>query len=130
MTGFSAGANSEQGFSLIYRLGLKPMFLFSGAFFPITNLAEPLEWIARSTPLWHVDELPRMCTLGTWDAGYVVHVAYLGALALHGQPFGFTREMLRAMREYDHYLQSDEDRELAERGFDNIEALLPPEAGS
>ena len=82
--GFSAGAKSEQGFALIYRLGLMPMFLFSGAFFPITNLAEPLEWIARVTPLWHGVELARMSSLGTWDASAVVHVAYLGALAAAG----------------------------------------------
>jgi lipooligosaccharide transport system permease protein len=82
--GFSAGARSEQGFALIYRLGLMPMFLFSGAFFPIANLAEPLEWVARITPLWHGVELARMSSLGSWDAGAVVHVAYLGALAAAG----------------------------------------------
>jgi lipooligosaccharide transport system permease protein len=78
--GFSAGAKSEQGFALIYRLGLMPMFLFSGAFFPITNLAEPLEWLARTTPLWHGVELARMSSLGTWEAAALAHVAYLGAL--------------------------------------------------
>ena len=36
------------------------MFLFSGAFFPIANLAAPLEWLARMTPLWHGVELSRM----------------------------------------------------------------------
>ena len=82
--GFSAGAKTEQGFSLIYRLGLMPMFLFSGAFFPITNLAEPLEWLARVTPLWHGVELARMSSLGTWDVSAVGHVAYLGALAAGG----------------------------------------------
>jgi lipooligosaccharide transport system permease protein len=82
--GFSAGAKTEQGFSLIYRLGLMPMFLFSGAFFPISNLAEPLEWLARVTPLWHGVELARMSSLGTWDVSAIGHVAYLGALAAGG----------------------------------------------
>ncbi len=37
-----------------------PMFLFSGAFFPITNLPPSLEWLARLTPLWHGVDLTRM----------------------------------------------------------------------
>jgi lipooligosaccharide transport system permease protein len=81
---FSAGADSEQGFALIYRLGVMPMFLFSGAFFPISNLAEPLEWIARFTPLWHGVELCRMGSLGAWDSTAWVHVAYLCGLSGFG----------------------------------------------
>ena len=81
---FSAGARSEQGFALIYRLGVMPMFLFSGAFFPIENLSGPLEWLARLTPLWHGVELCRMASLETWDVSAVVHVAYLAALAALG----------------------------------------------
>ena len=79
--GYSAGAKSEQGFSLVYRLGVIPMFLFSGAFFPISNLDEPLQWIAKLTPLWHGVELARMGALGIWDSSMVVHVAYLAAIA-------------------------------------------------
>jgi lipooligosaccharide transport system permease protein len=82
--GFTAGARSEQGFILIYRLGVMPMFLFSGAFFPVSNLSEPVEWLARLTPLWHGVELCRMSSLETWDAAALVHVTYLGALAAFG----------------------------------------------
>jgi lipooligosaccharide transport system permease protein len=82
--GFSAGTKSEQGFALIYRLGVMPMFLFSGAFFPVSNLSEPLEWLARATPLWHGVELCRMSSLEQWDWLAVVHVAYLGTLAAVG----------------------------------------------
>ena len=82
---FSAGARSEQGFALIYRVGVMPMFLFSGAFFPISNLSTPLEMLARLTPLWHGVELTRMSTLGTWELGdAVVHVLYLLALGTAG----------------------------------------------
>ncbi len=78
---FTAGAKTEQGFALIYRLGIMPMFLFSGAFFPVTNLSEPLEQAARLTPLWHGVELSRMASLERWDASAAaVHVAYLAAL--------------------------------------------------
>jgi lipooligosaccharide transport system permease protein len=78
---FTAGAKTEQGFALIYRLGIMPMFLFSGAFFPVTNLSEPLEQAARLTPLWHGVELSRMAALERWDASTAaVHVTYLAAL--------------------------------------------------
>jgi lipooligosaccharide transport system permease protein len=88
---FSAGAKSEQGFALIFRLGVMPMFLFSGAFFPISNLSEPLQWLARVTPLWHGVELCRMGSLGSWDAMLLVHVGYLVALASFGVWWGVRR---------------------------------------
>ena len=34
----SASMKDESGFALVFRLGMIPMFLFSGAFFPISNL--------------------------------------------------------------------------------------------
>ncbi len=37
VAGLSARMKSESGFTLIFRLGLMPMFLFSGAFFPICS---------------------------------------------------------------------------------------------
>ncbi len=76
--GFSAGASSEQGFALIYRIGIMPMFLFSGAFFPVSNLSAPLELVARVTPLYHGVELCRMAALGTWGPVALVHVRLPG----------------------------------------------------
>jgi lipooligosaccharide transport system permease protein len=64
---FSAHVRSEASFGLIFRLGLIPLFLFSGAFFPITNLGPVLEWVARLTPLWHGVNLTRMLCLDTVD---------------------------------------------------------------
>ena len=51
----------------------------------------------------------------------------IAALCLHDQPFGFTREMLDCMTEFNDDRQTSERREIAEQGFDRIEALLPPE---
>jgi lipooligosaccharide transport system permease protein len=83
--GYSAGLSSEAGFALIYRLVLIPLFLFSGAFFPISNLSAPLEWLARLTPLWHGVDLTRMLTLDHVDGGLaLVHLAYLAAMSLLG----------------------------------------------
>ncbi len=83
--GFTAGLKTESGFAVVYRLMVMPMFLFSGAFFPITNLSPTLEWLARLTPLWHGVDLTRMLTLGHVDGPLaLVHVAYLTVMAALG----------------------------------------------
>jgi lipooligosaccharide transport system permease protein len=88
---YSAGAENEQGFPLIYRLGVMPMFLLSGAFFPVWNLATPLEWLAKVTPLYHGVELCRMAALGEWRLMALVHLAYLSALGAVGLWWGARR---------------------------------------
>ncbi len=81
----TATMKDESAFPLIFRLGMIPMFLFSGAFFPISNLSAPLEWIARLTPLWHGVDLTRMLVLGLVDWPLaLVHVVYLSAFAVFG----------------------------------------------
>ena len=62
---FSARTRSESSFALIFRLGMVPLFLFSGAFFPIANLGEAGAWLARCTPLWHGVNLIRSLCLDT-----------------------------------------------------------------
>lgn len=64
---FSASVRSEASFGLVFRLGLIPLFLFSGSFFPIHNLGSALEWVARLTPLWHGVNLTRMFCLDHVD---------------------------------------------------------------
>jgi lipooligosaccharide transport system permease protein len=82
---YSSTIRSETGFAVIYRLLVIPLFLFSGAFFPIANLSAPLEWLARLLPLWHGVDLTRMLVLGDLRAGpAAVHLAYLLALAAAG----------------------------------------------
>ena len=65
--GCSARLRSEAGFGVLFRLGVFPLFLFSGAFFPIANLGEAGAWVARLTPLWHGVNLSRMFCLDTVD---------------------------------------------------------------
>lgn len=82
---YAAGLESDAGFALVFRLVVIPLFLFSGAFFPITNLPLALEWLARLTPLWHGVDLTRMLTLGSIDwPTALLHVAYLAVLAAVG----------------------------------------------
>jgi lipooligosaccharide transport system permease protein len=83
--GFSARLRSEEGFGVLFRLVVFPLFLFSGAFFPISNLGEAGAWVARITPLWHGVNLSRMFALDqvTWWVA-AVNVAVLVGLGLAG----------------------------------------------
>jgi lipooligosaccharide transport system permease protein len=65
---FSAFVDGPDSFGLVYRLGLVPLFLFSGCFFPVSNLGSVLEWVAKVTPLWHGVNLARMLCLDRVDA--------------------------------------------------------------
>lgn len=83
--GVSARMRSEEGFGVIFRLGVVPLTLFSGAFFPIDNLGPVLSWLARLTPLWHGVDLSRMLCLDTVDWPLaLLHVAVLGAITTWG----------------------------------------------
>ncbi len=59
VSAFSASRESDEGFSLISRLIFTPLFLFSGAFFPVSQLPVAVSWISRVTPVWHGVELCR-----------------------------------------------------------------------
>ena len=72
----------DTSFALIFRFGMIPLFLFSGTFFPITQLPAWLRPLAYATPLWHGVALCRSLTLGTASpGGALAHVAYLVAVA-------------------------------------------------
>ena len=93
----SAGLKDESPFALLYRLGLIPMFLFSGAFFPIANLDGWMQVLAKATPLWHGVDLTRMLTLDRLDwSTAAVHVVYLVVLAVLGW-FWAVRRLTRRM---------------------------------
>ncbi len=82
---YSAWLKSEEGFGLLFRLGVIPLTLFSGAFFPISNLGPVLEWIARLTPLWHGVSLSRMFCVDHIDWALVVlNVVVLVTLTVVG----------------------------------------------
>ena len=67
------------------RFGAVPLMLFSGTFFPITQLPGWIRPVAYATPLWHGVALCRALSLGDLDAGSVaMHVGYLIALAALG----------------------------------------------
>ncbi len=69
-----------------FRFGSVPLMLFSGTFFPVTQLPGWLRPIAYATPLWHGVALCRALSLGTVDgrARPAIHVGYLAAMAAIG----------------------------------------------
>ena len=54
----------DRAFVTIFRFLIVPMFLFSGTFFPVSQLPLVFELVAYVTPIWHGVELCRMLTLG------------------------------------------------------------------
>ena len=67
------------------RFGTIPLMLFSGTFFPISQLPGWIRPVAYATPLWHGVALCRMLSLGDLDAGSAaIHVGYLVALTAFG----------------------------------------------
>jgi lipooligosaccharide transport system permease protein len=78
ITAFAARVDNDTGFAALQRFLILPMFLFSGTFFPVSQLPAFFEWVAYVTPLWHGVALSRGLALGTLDAGSaLLHVGYL-----------------------------------------------------
>ena len=74
--------SKDTSFALVFRFGMIPLFLFSGTFFPVTQLPVWIRPLAYATPLWHGVALCRSLSLGTATlGGTLVHVGYLAALA-------------------------------------------------
>lgn len=69
----------------LFRFVIMPLYMFSGAFFPVSQLPDRLEPLAYVSPLWHGVELCRALALDRTTAGGVAaHTGVLGALALAG----------------------------------------------
>lgn len=81
---FAATVENETGFSVLYRFVVIPLFLFSGTFFPITQLPRVLQLVAYATPLWHGVSLTRDLALGAPQTGDLVHAGYLLVLLVVG----------------------------------------------
>ena len=78
MMAVSASVETDHSFPAINRFVVMPLFLFGGAFYPVSQLPGWMEPIAKVTPLWHGVELCRGAVHGrldwwtTWG-----HVGYL-----------------------------------------------------
>lgn len=84
---YSATIKEEKGqFSIIMRFVFMPLFLFSGTFYPLTNLPIFLQWIGWISPIWHGTELSRWAMYGHQVSGWqaLIHLAVLVALIAVG----------------------------------------------
>jgi lipooligosaccharide transport system permease protein len=100
VTAFSAGVEDEgSAFSVLFRLVLIPMTLFSGTFFPVDQLpvwVRPLTW---ASPLWHGTELARAAALGRWaPLPALGHAAFLAAVLAAGTAAAVVRFRRRLYR--------------------------------
>ena len=66
-----------EDFDIVTGLVVMPMFLFSGVFFPISQLPTPLQWLIQLGPLYHGVELLRQLTTGAVNPTIVFHAGYL-----------------------------------------------------
>jgi len=85
ITAWSATRQGDESFSTLQRFVILPLFLFSGVFFPVTQLPAVLRPVAFALPLWHGVALCRSLALGTaGPAATMAHVAVLAAFAVVG----------------------------------------------
>ena len=99
LAAFAVRQESDNAFPLIFRLGLVPLFLFSGVFFPISQLPSGIRPLAYITPLWHGVDLCRQLTLGhPTVASALVHVAFLVAMTAAGLLAGFHNYRVRLLQ--------------------------------
>jgi lipooligosaccharide transport system permease protein len=72
---------SWQDFDFV-NLAVLPMFLFSGAFYPLSVYTPAVQHLIEALPLYHGIELIRALTLGRVGPGLLWHVLYLAVLGL------------------------------------------------
>ncbi|MGQ0849329.1 MAG: ABC transporter permease [Actinomycetota bacterium] len=81
ITAWVASLENDTALSSMFRFGVMPLFLFSGTFFPITQLPDWLEPLAFLSPLWHGVELTRFVA-GVPGTPYLLWWIHAGALSL------------------------------------------------
>lgn len=94
---FTATQKNDLGFTWIFRFVINPLFLFSGTFFPLSQLPQAAVGIAWATPLFHGVELIRGLIVDRLDpATAPLHLAYLLVFATVGIWFA-DRNLARRM---------------------------------
>lgn len=85
ISAWTATRDSDSALASLFRFGIVPMFLFSGVFFPVTQLPGWLQPVAYATPLWHGVALARaVATDAAAASPWWLSVAYLVALTVGG----------------------------------------------
>jgi lipooligosaccharide transport system permease protein len=81
---FTATQRTDDSFALIGRLGITPLFLLGGVFFPIHQLPQLFQGIAWLTPLAHGVALARGLSVGVLTPSAGIHIAVLLVYATIG----------------------------------------------
>jgi lipooligosaccharide transport system permease protein len=85
LAAFAATQDTDNSFSLVFRLAVVPLFLFSGVFFPISQLPSGLRVLAWITPLYNGVALCRPLASGqVTAAGLALHLPYLVGVTAAG----------------------------------------------
>ncbi len=85
---FCAIVPGIDSFSYFYTLFMTPLFLFSGIFFPLDTMPRLVSDIAFFTPLYHLVNICRAFSAGTFS-GAVVSMVWLAIAAAVLLPFPF-----------------------------------------
>lgn len=75
----------DGAFAAIDRFLVIPLFLFGGAFYPLSQLPVGVQWAAKAAPLWHGVVVARALTIGSmsWAAG-LAHLGYIALFVIGG----------------------------------------------
>lgn len=92
--------NEDKFFTIVGRFIVGPMFLFSGTFYPITNMPLAVQVFGWISPLWHSIELGRYATYGHKISltMVIIHFTYLLAMLVLGLFFAFRQYSRRLER--------------------------------
>ena len=87
LVGLTGRLDQENVFALIQRVVVFPLFIFSGAFFPVDDMPAGAAAFARVTPSWHGVELCRHLASGELQWHDWGHLGYLVVLSGAGIVF-------------------------------------------
>lgn len=89
----SISAERDGMFPAIQRFVVIPLFLFGGAFYPLSQLPVAVQWVAKIAPLWHGVVVARGFTTEQVDwPGVAGHLGYVALWVVAGTAIA-TRRM-------------------------------------
>ena len=90
LSAYSVRQENDSTFPVIMRIGIIPLFLFSGTFFPVEQLPDGLEPLVWVSPLFHGVEAARDATTGALGTSTGLHLLVLVVLIAAALPWGIT----------------------------------------
>lgn len=89
---FSVRVKLDSAFASIQRFVIIPLFLFGGAFYPLSQLPQPVQWLARAFPLWHGVAVSRTMVSGQWPGwDELAHIGFIGLWIAAGTAAAISR---------------------------------------